>query len=163
MRLPKICNVTHLLLVIGKNGWGDWLSQNVQCHSLAVGHERICDETSLHRICNITCLLLVIGRKCDGLPFTICGMSLTVCWLMWRDSLSQNVQCYPQPVCHRKRHDETGFHTMCNVTHLLLVICRRTFGLAFTKFAMSLTPCWSEEKMWGDFTKCAMWHTVYLL
>src|SRR6266576_2066690 len=78
------------------------LSQNVQCHSLAVGHRKRCDETAFHKRFNVTHLLLVIGlKRCDEtsfhkmcnithlllviwkgvmrLPVTKCTMSLTRC------------------------------------------------------------------------------------
>src|SRR6266576_801604 len=55
----KMCDVTHKLLVIGR----DSLSWTVQCHSQAVGHGKRSDETAFH-----------------NLPK--CAMSLTPChWL----------------------------------------------------------------------------------
>ncbi len=51
MKLPftQVCNVTHFLLVIGKDG-GDCLSQNVQCQgSLSVIHTKRCDETPFNQ------------------------------------------------------------------------------------------------------------------
>ena len=38
------------------------LSQNVECHSLAVGHRKRCDQTAFHKMCNVTHLLLVIRK-----------------------------------------------------------------------------------------------------
>ena len=81
---------------------------------------------------------------------------------MWWDSLSQNVQCHLQAFGHRKRGDETIFHKMWNVTHSLLVIGKDVIRLCFTKCAMPLAACWTDEKMWWDclsqnsmsFTRC---------
>ncbi len=42
--LHKTCNVTHLLLVIGNDVMSESALENVQCHSLAVGHRKRCDE-----------------------------------------------------------------------------------------------------------------------
>ena len=136
---------THKLLFIGSMWW-DCLSQNVKCHSLPqVGPRKRCDETALHKMCLVTHSLLVIAKDAmrPWLPFKKCAMSLTTCWSwekMWWDCLLQNVQCHPPPVDHEKRCDETAFHKMYNVTHILLVIVT---WLPFTKCAMSLTDCWS--------------------
>ena len=113
--LHKMFNVTHLLLVIGKNvlrlplndtylllvigkTWWNCLSENVQCHSLSVGHS----ETAFHKTCNVTYSLLVIEMD------------------MIRICLSKHVPCYPLSVGHRISCDET----------------------AFTTCAISLTCCW---------------------
>src|SRR6266550_2428415 len=72
----KMCNITHSLLVMGKDVM-TLPSQNVQCHSLPVGHWNRCDEIVLHNMCNVTHLLLVLGKD---VPFTNCTMSLTSCW-----------------------------------------------------------------------------------
>ena len=85
----------------------DGLSQNVQCHSQAVGHRKRCDETTFHKMCNVTDLLLAIGKRCDE----------TTC--------SWNVQCHSLPIWgYRKSCDENAqaFDKMCNVTHILLDI-----------------------------------------
>ena len=88
----KMCNhVTHSLLVIRKDVmrlpftkcamsltncwwedkmWWDCLSQNVQCHSLPVGHRRRCDETAFHKMHNVTHSLSVIGKDVMRLPST---------------------------------------------------------------------------------------------
>ena len=52
---------------------------NVQCHSLAVGDRKRCDETDFHEMCNVTHFLLVIGIGVMRLAFTKCAMSLTCC------------------------------------------------------------------------------------
>ena len=132
-------NVTHFLLVIGKDVmrlpftkcamsptycrswekmWWDYLSQNVQCHSHTVGHGKRCDETALDKMCNVwTHILLVIMGK-----------------------------------------DVMSLHKMCKVTHLLLVIGRDVMRMPFTKCPMSLTTCWLFRKdvMRLPFTKYAM-------
>ncbi len=111
--------------------WWDCLSQNVQCHSLPVDQ----------------------WKGCDGLSFTKCVMSLTNYWSwekMWWDCHSQNGQYHSQTVDHRKSCDETAFHRMCNVTHRLLVRGKHVMRLPFTKYAMSLTRCWS----WKDVMDC---------
>ncbi len=102
------------------------LSQNLQSHSLAVGHKKRCNETSFHKICNVTHSLLGIGKDVM-LSFTK-WMSQTGCWSydkMWRDYLSQIVQCHLQTVGHSKRCDqnhETAFYKMWNVTYILVVM-----------------------------------------
>ena len=138
-----MCNVTHTLFVIGKDiitlkMWNakHWLlvigkdvirllSQDVQwCHSL--GYRSLKDVM--------------------GMPFIKHAMSLTGCCSqekMWWDCLSQNMQCYTPTVGHRKKCDETAFHKMCNVTHMLLVIGKDMMNLSFTKFAILLTCCYS--------------------
>ena len=82
MRLPftnyKLCNATYLLLVIGKDTMS--LAQIVQCHSLAVGQRKRCNETAFHIMCNVTHKLLVIGKDAMRLSFIKCAMSLTCCW-----------------------------------------------------------------------------------
>ena len=96
----KMCNVTHFLFT-GKyvmrlpltkcatsltscwsyeKMWWNCLSQNVQCHSLSVGHGKRCDETGFHKMCNVTHNLFVIGKDVIRLPFTKCTVSPTFCW-----------------------------------------------------------------------------------
>src|SRR6266576_310353 len=75
----KMCNVTHLLLAIGKDVMNHETA--LQCHSLlAVGHRKRCDGTAFHKMCNVTHLLLVIGKDMMRPPFTKCAMSLTFYW-----------------------------------------------------------------------------------
>ena len=80
MRLPficKMCNVTHRLLVIGK----DVMRLSVtKCDLQPVGQRKRCDETAFHKMCNVTHKLLVIGKDVMRLPFTKYAMSLTRCW-----------------------------------------------------------------------------------
>ena len=75
--------------------WWDCLSQNVQCHSLAVGN--MCWGYPSQ---NVRFHLLPVSHSigCVRLPFTKCPMSLTRCWSL-------------------KRCDETAFHKMCNICH----------------------------------------------
>ena len=108
--------------------WWDCHSQNVQCHSQAVGHRKRCDETAFNNMCNITYFLLVIGK----------------------DRLSQGVQCHSLPIGHRKRCEETAFHKMCNVTHFLLVIGKDLMRLPFTKCAICHSPTVGHRKRCGD-------------
>ena len=97
IRLPftKLCNVTHLLLVIGKDVMRvPYLSQNVQCHPPPVGR-KLKDVMRL----GVQCHSLAVGhsevrlKKCAilltccwswqavmRLPSTKCTMSLTRCW-----------------------------------------------------------------------------------
>ena len=58
----KMHNVTHLLLGIATGVMRSCLSQNMQCHSLAVGHRKICDETACHKMFNVAHKLLVMGK-----------------------------------------------------------------------------------------------------
>ena len=166
----NMCNLTHILFVIENDVirlpftkcaisltscwswekvWWDCLSQNVQSHSLSVGHRKRCDETTFQRMCNVIFthkLLAITGKYVMRLPYIKCAMPLTSCWSqekMWWDCLSQNVQYHSLAVGHRKSCDETAFHNMCNVTHFLLkVIVKDVMRLLFTKCAMSLTCCW---------------------
>ena len=118
--------------------WWDCLSQHEQCHSLAVGDRKRCNETAFHKMCNVTHKLLVIGKDVMRLSFTKCAMSLTTCWSyekMWWDCLSQNVQYHSLAGGHWKGCDETVFHKMCNVTHKLLAIGKDVMRLPFTTCA----------------------------
>ena len=170
----KMCNVTHLLLVIGKDVmrlplpkfsmsltccwawermWWDCLSHNVQCHSLPVGHGKQMWWDCLSQC--VQCHSLAVGHRKDvmRLPFTKCTISLTFCWsleMMWWDCHSQNVQCHSHSVGHWKRCDVTAIDKMCNVAHKLLVIGKDVMLLPLPKSAMSLTSCWLE-KMWWDY------------
>ena len=147
----------------------DCLTQNVQCHSLAVGHRMRLPFTKcpmlltsywsyqkmwwdcLTQMFNVSHLLLVIEKDVMTLPFTWFAMSLTCCW-SWH-------KC-----------DENSFHKMCqHDTHFLFVIekmgqdkmwcetalhkilqwisqtvChrKRCDQNAFHKSLMSLTSCW---------------------
>ena len=137
-------NVTHWLLVIEKMLWA-WL---------------------FHKMYHITCFLLVIGQDVIRLHFPKMWMSPTNC-LWWKrswDCLSQNVQghllpvgnrkrysetalqknlqCHSQTDCHRKGFDQTAFHKMCNITHILLAIGNiliRSFFVPLKQHDMMLT------------------------
>ena len=98
----------------------------MQCHSLAVGYRKRCDEIAFHKMCNVTHSLLVIGKDLMRLPFTKCVMSFTR--------------------CHGKRCDETAFHKMYNVTHSLSVIGKDVMNLC-SSCAMFLTYCWSYKNV----------------
>ena len=76
---------------------------------------------------------------------------------MWCYCHCQNLQCHSQAVGW-KRCDETTFHKMCNITHILLVIGEDMMRLPSTRWAIYLTCCWSEEKdvMRLPLPKCAM-------
>ena len=137
---PTDCDETH--------EYWDCLSQDMQCHSLPVGHRKRCDEASFHIMCNVTHSLLVMK-------------------IMGWDCLPHNVQCHWLPVDQRKSC-EIAFHRACNGTNFLLVIglmwwdcfqkmCNATclllviwiegvMKLPFWRCTMSLTPCWSQEK-----------------
>ena len=79
----------------------DCTSQNMQCHSLAVGHRQTydetafhkmgnislavshskrCDEIALHNMCNVTHKLLGLGKGVMRYHFTKGAMSLAFCW-----------------------------------------------------------------------------------
>ena len=99
----------------------DESSQNVQSHSLAVGHRKGCDENAFHKMSNVTHNLLVIQKRCDETAFhKICNDTHSLL-VMGKDVLSQDVQYHSLPVGHRK-----------DVMRL---------RLPFTKCAMSLTSC----------------------
>src|SRR6266576_2249447 len=125
----------------------DCLSQNVQCHSLAVGHRKRCDETAFHKMCNVTHKLLVIGKDVMRLPskmiFNVAHI-LSVIWKRYIEPLLRNIcnvthillaigTCFIrssfEPLnqhdmlltfyVHRKRSNFTAFHRACNITHNL--------------------------------------------
>ncbi len=90
------------------------------------------------------------------LTFTKCSMSLTSFWSRKRcDETNFHKMCN---VTHLlKRCDETGFYKICNVTHLLLVI---SDDIALQRNAMSLTSCWSYKKMsQGFFSQKCVCHS----
>ena len=69
-------------------------------------------------------------------------------------------KCHSQAVGHRKRGHKTAFHKLCNVTHMLLVIGKDVIRLPFIKGAMSLTFCWSWERMsWGYLLQKVQCHS----
>ena len=74
-----MCNVTHKLLVIGKDVLRLSFTK-VQYHLLAVGHGKRCDEIAFHKMHNVTDKLMVIGKDVMRMSFTKCAMSLTSCW-----------------------------------------------------------------------------------
>ena len=54
-------------------GCGNSSSQNVECHSLAGGHRKRCDETAFHK--NVQCHSLAVGL-CDETVFhKICNVT----------------------------------------------------------------------------------------
>ena len=81
--------------------------------------------------------------------------------------LDQNVQCHSLAICHRKRCDEKACHKKSNVTHSLSVKGKDVMRLPCKKSPMSLTACWSLEKMqWVEdclSQKCAISLTRCLL
>ena len=92
-------NVTHLLLVMGKDRMRLPFLQNAQGHSLTIGHKKQCDDlAAFHDVCNVTHLLLAIGKKV----------------------ISQNVQCDSQAVYHKKRFSETTSHNNVQLTNYWL-------------------------------------------
>ncbi len=125
---------------------------NMQYHSLAVGCRKRCDETNFHKMWNATHSLLVIGKDVMRLPLSSQNMKyhslpVVIGKDMMRLPFSQNVQCHPQTVGHRKRCDETNFHQVCNVTHLLLVIGKNVMRLlSESVHQMSLTSCGSWKR-----------------
>jgi hypothetical protein len=174
---PKMCNITHFLLVIGKG----------------------CQERWFHNMCSVTHRLLVIEKGVVRLTCTKCTiMSLTCCWShenMWWDWLSQdvqchsqtvgiektwqnclsqnvqcylllasqrhscdrtaqNVQCYSHTVGHRWRCDETALHKMCDVTHSLLVIWKNVMKLtSWNVQGYSLTVVHRKKCEWDHLSQ----------
>ncbi len=112
----KMCDVTHWLLVIGKDMMRSSFTKCAISDSLAICHSKdamrlpftkcVISLTSCEKMCqwwvsclsqmfNVTHSLLVIGKAV--ISFTKCAMSLTSCWSQGKmgwDSLSQNVQCH---------------------------------------------------------------------
>ena len=118
-----------------ENMWWESLLQNIQCHSLAVGHRKRCDETTFQRMCNVIFthkLLAITGRYVMRLPYIECAMPLTSCWpqeKMWWDCLSHSVQLECCSLASWSRSQENMWwdclSQMCNVTHNLLVIGKK--------------------------------------
>ena len=138
----KMCNITHSLLVIRKDGWGCLSLENVQCHSQAVGHKRcnICNCLAQ----NVQCHLLAVGhekrydvtvqfhsqavghkKRCDENHEISFHNMCSVTYLLWIDI------------------DETTFHNVCNVTYFLSIIGKDVVRLPSITCAISLTSCWS--------------------
>ena len=104
----KMCNVTHLLLVIGKDVVR--LPFQKMCtitHCLLVIGK---DEMRLlfTNMCNVAYLLLVKGKD---MPFTKKWNETHFLLVIGKDcdqtGFHKNVQCYPQSVGHRRRCDQT--------------------------------------------------------
>ena len=90
--IHKMCNVTHKLMkrcdetafhkiwasltpcCSYEHMWWDCLSQNVQCHSQAVGHRKNVIRLPFTKIRNVTYTLLIILKGVVR-PFTKCAMS----------------------------------------------------------------------------------------
>ena len=72
---------------------------------------------SAPEMCNVTHMLLVIEKQVMKLPFT------------------KYMQCHSQAVGHKKRCDETAFHTNLQCIHHLLVI-GLVMRLLFTKLCI---------------------------
>ena len=96
-----MCNVTHLLLVIGTDVLRMLFTKCVMSLT-SCGHMKRCDETAFHKMCNITHSLLVIGKDVMRLPFTKCAIPLTSYWShdIFDEIDSQNVQCHSHAVGH---------------------------------------------------------------
>ena len=108
--------------------WWHWLSQNVQCHSLAIGNKKRCDETDFHKTCNVTHKLLVMWRGVRRVPFKKCPMSHSLL-VIGKDVMRPPVgtkHAISLTSCgHGKGCDDTDFH----------------------KCAISLTSYLSKEKV----------------
>ena len=120
----KRCNVTHKLLVMGKDGW-DYLSQNMQCYSLAVGHRERCDKTACPKMYHVTHFLLVIGKDVLRTPFTkMCNVTYFLLVIV-KDVM------------------RLTFTTSAMSTHFLLIIGKDVMTLLYIWCALSHTACWS--------------------
>ena len=117
-----VCNVTHILLVIGQGMKRPTCGEIVQCHSPTVGHRK--------------------SKLCWAWLSGNCGMSHFLLLMWWAWLSKENVQCHSLPVSHRSSNEadlmnNVRFHSlpvcyvprcgdclrkMCNVTHHLLVI-----------------------------------------
>ena len=159
-----MCNVTHFLLVIGKgvkenafamsltscwseeNMWEDCLSQNMQCClQTAMEHRKTCYEIAIQHV--------------------QCAMSLTRCWseemILW-DAFHATCNVTHSLLVIGKLLWDSIVLT-CNVTHSLLVIGKNVMRLAFTKSTMSLTSCWSLEKMSWNFLSKTITHLLWVI
>ena len=139
MRLPLTkCAMLLTRCWSYKKIWWNYFSQNLQCHSLPVGHRERCDEAAFHKMCNSTHNLLVIKRAVMRLP-------------------SHNVQCHSLPAGNEKRSDETVFHK-CGMS--LTPCCSYAWGKMWwdglSHNVISLTSCWLSLEKDVIFTKCAM-------
>src|SRR6266576_3407727 len=96
MAFHKMCNVTHLLLVIGHDVLRlaftkcpmsltiCWSQETQHFNKYAMSRtscrcRKGCEETAFHKMCDVTHFLLIIGKGVMRLPFTKCAMSLTFC------------------------------------------------------------------------------------
>ena len=79
MRLPftTMCYVTHSLLFTRKIAMKVPFT-NMQCHLQTVGHSKRCDETAFHKMCNAAHKLLIIGKDVMNLPQNVKSHSLAV-------------------------------------------------------------------------------------
>ena len=90
------------------------------------------------------------------MPLTRCSLKKT----NWWDCISQHCNVIHSLLVIWKKNDVTGFHKLCNVTHLLLVTGKDVMRLPFTKYAMLLTRCWSQVKMWDCPSKNRQCHSL---
>ena len=100
--------------------WWDCLSQNVQCHSLAVGCRKRCDETASHNTFNITHNLYnKIMIMCSNCPVADWPASLTsfqtgVSIMRSWENRNQCHQLSFAIVYHMMdTHISKGWHTSC--------------------------------------------------
>ena len=81
---------------------------------------------------------------------------------MWWDCLLQHVQCHSLPVGDRKRWDETDFHNMSNVTHILLDIGNSFDNLKVNQHDMLLTSYVHRKRcdLTAFHTSCNITHNL---
>jgi hypothetical protein len=102
--------------------------------------------TAFHKVCNVTYLkLLVIGKDVMRLPSTECATSLTSCLERCDETVFHKIYTVTHLLLIIGKDDmrlAIAFHKMCDITHNLLVIGKDVMRLPFTRCAMSLTSCW---------------------
>jgi hypothetical protein len=124
--LHTMCNVyvTHKLLVIGQDMMR-WLPyRSMQCHSLAVGHRKRCDDTAFNKNLKVSHMLSVIGNK---------HISIT--------TPQKYLQFYSHTVGKiliSSSFEQPNQHDMLLTFYVHRRICDFT---AFMKHAISLTSC----------------------
>src|SRR6266550_933732 len=138
-----MCNVTHSLLVVGKDvmrlPFTKCAMSLTTCLSWETGLPSTKCAMSLTNCC-------IVGQYIMRLPFTKCAMSLTHCDMKRCDESAFCKMCNVTDlllvIVGEERCDETPFHKMCSVTDMLLRWMRLPIR-AITKCALPLTCYWS--------------------
>jgi hypothetical protein len=135
IRLPyRKCVACHHLLPVAHETRCDTATFQKNAMSLtSCSHQTRYDEVSLPFNINVAHFLLVIWQDVMRLPVSK-AYNFTCRLLV----VGQDAMISP-------------FRKMCNVTHFLLIIRQNVIRFPVRKCAMSLTLCYSWDKMWWDY------------